>query len=122
MTTILFILEGERTEPSILKKLETSFFNKDDNKQRISVCFKTDIFAFYDELKDGEGFLDPFSVLKEKNPDVCTEIKSSEEISAIYLFSIMISMLIEVCLMKKKAIRSMSYCNFLTMKRKTAYS
>jgi hypothetical protein len=31
MTTILFILEGERTEPSILKKLETSFFNKDDN-------------------------------------------------------------------------------------------
>ena len=86
MTTILFILEGERTEPSILKKLETSFFNNGDNKQRISVCFKTDIFAFYDELKDGEGFLDPFSVLKEKNPSACTEIKSSEEISAIYLF------------------------------------
>lgn len=86
MTTILLILEGEKTEPSILKKLETCFFANDDNKQRISLCFKTDIFEFYNELKEEDGFLDPFSLLKERNPDACTEIKSSEEISAIYLF------------------------------------
>ncbi len=86
MTTILLILEGERTEPNVLKNLETCFFTHDDKKQRISLCFKTDIFGFYDALKDEDGFLDPFSVLKERNPEACPEIKSSEEISAIYLF------------------------------------
>ena len=86
MTTILFILEGENTEPSILKKLETCFFTHDTNKQRISLCFKTNIFEFYEVLKDGGGFLDPVSVLKERNSDACTEIKSTEEVSAMYLF------------------------------------
>lgn len=56
MTTILFIFEGERTEPDILKKLETCFFTNDKNKQRISSSFKNDIYKFYEALQDGCGF------------------------------------------------------------------
>lgn len=86
MTTILLIFEGERIEPGILKKLETSFFSNENTKKRISVCFKTDIFEFYDALKDEDGFLNPLGVLQERDPETCKEIESSEEIAAIYLF------------------------------------
>lgn len=86
MTTILLIVEGEKTEPSILEKLKSCFFSNENAVQRISICFKTDIFEFYDALKEGDGFLDPFRVLQERNSEACKEIISSEEIAAIYLF------------------------------------
>lgn len=40
MTTILLILEGERTEPNVLKNLETCFFTHDDKKKEFHYALK----------------------------------------------------------------------------------
>lgn len=86
MTTILFIFEGTRIEPNILTNLENCFFSNTRNQKRISICFGTDIFEWYNTLKDGNHFIDPFLLLKERNPNSFLEIDSSDDIAATYLF------------------------------------
>jgi len=84
--TILFIFEGERTEPQILKNLEKIFFTE-GSAPLIYATYNGEIYQLWEYVKD-DKLLDLVDVLKERCERNCEELKDleRENIGQIYLF------------------------------------
>lgn len=74
---ILFVLEGQKTEPEIFNNIEKYFIDKDN---KIYVSYKSSIYSLYDKLQKDPD-LDVSSLLKEDNNSL-KNIKFSQ----IFLF------------------------------------
>jgi len=84
---ILFVFEGEVTEPAILDSLEKYFFPKTENAI-IHAVFGAEIFQLAQKLQKDE-FLDLPGILKEEKRVKWNSILdgyTSDDFSAIYLF------------------------------------
>lgn len=84
--TILFVFEGERTEPQVLENLKKNFIGKYNNTI-IESIYDAELFQFMKQIKDDE-YLDLVGLLKERydgNP-ILEKYDSSEDFSEIYLF------------------------------------
>jgi len=90
---ILFIMEGEKEDPQLLKKLFAAyrdFLDFDENAvgKEVIVSYASHIYSLYSELKKLENddgfFADLFPIVKKKDPDLSGY--SSDDFSAIYLF------------------------------------
>ena len=86
---ILFIVEGEKTEPQILKNLKQYFLKKKESRieQDIVIAYGTVIYKlyreFFDKNNDIDEDLDLVTLLKPKDEEY--EIKR-DDVSQIYLF------------------------------------
>ena len=90
---ILFIMEGEKEDPKLLKSLLAAYRNVldfDENSvgKEVIVSYTSNIYSLYHELenleKDEGFFADLFPIVQKKNP--CLEKYSKDDFSAIYLF------------------------------------
>jgi len=82
-STILFVFEGKKTEPSITESLSKFYINE---HTRIQVAFCGDVYQLYNSLyKDDD--LDTFSVLKarDNNSTILAPFKRTD-FAEIYLF------------------------------------
>lgn len=77
---ILFVFEGQKTEPAIHNKIKECFFSENTI---ITCVFGTVIYALYKDLKQDED-LEVFSLLK--NRISALENHKKNEFSQIYLF------------------------------------
>lgn len=82
-SNILFIYEGERTEPKISKSMQQHIFANQVNVV-VEAVFKGEIYQLYNKL-DKDPYLDIFSLLKERDNNTL-EGYSSDDFVEIYLF------------------------------------
>ena len=90
---ILFVFEGEKREPRLLKDIESCF---DLGKQRIVCSYRNQIQSLYSKVEElsvagiESGAVDLVALLKERNKnhpdDGIHSIASSDDVSEIYLF------------------------------------
>ncbi len=88
--TILFIFEGEKTEPQVLRNLEKHFFHE-GSTPLIYATYNTDIYQLWKCVKEDEDTLldvDLIEVLKDRCARNCEILKNleREDIGQIYLF------------------------------------
>lgn len=86
--TILFVFEGERTEPQILKCMQKVYFSSSD-QPIVQAIFGTDIYQLWKKVNEDE-YLDLIEVLREiktndKNKATLQNI-TRDAVSEIYLF------------------------------------
>ena len=77
MSNILFIVEGRKLEPELIKRLAKVY---DIKCNIVSIC--TNIHTLYEKLKEGEGYLDLLPVLKnvlDKTIDSLSGISHSQK-------------------------------------------
>lgn len=77
---ILFVFEGEKTEPAIYDKIKEYFFSENTI---ITCVFGTVIYALYKDLKNDDD-LEVFMLLKERIEDL--KNYKNDDFSEIYLF------------------------------------
>lgn len=78
---ILFIVEGEKSEPNLIRHLQRTF--KIENQFDV-FSYETSIYELYDDLSK-DKYLDILLLLKEKTTDQSIRIKLSNKFSKIYL-------------------------------------
>jgi len=88
--TILFVFEGEKTEPQILKNLEKRFFNT-GSTPLIYATYNAEIYQLWKRLEEDEDTLldvDLIEVLKDRCTRNFEKLKNleREDIGQIYLF------------------------------------
>lgn len=88
--TILFVFEGERTEPQVLRNLERRFFNA-NSTPLIYATYNTDVYNLCKNVKENEDELlnvDLIEILKDRCERNCETLKNleREDIGQIYLF------------------------------------
>ncbi len=90
---ILFIMEGVKEDPKLLKSLFAAYrevldFDENSVDKEVIVSYTSNIYSLYHELenleKDEGFFADLFPIVQKKNP--CLEKYSKDDFSAIYLF------------------------------------
>jgi hypothetical protein len=85
MSKILFVFEGEKTEDTIVRSLETHLLS---SKNLIIKCaFGAEIYQLYKEIKTDED-LDIFSLIKERDVNRSEVLKEfdKDDFGEIYLF------------------------------------
>ena len=85
MEVIVFILEGKKAEPKIVKSLERSFFKNE--KVILKLIFGTSIYTLYKRLKEDE-YLDILEILRKmskENEKILSGIKR-RNVSSVFLF------------------------------------
>jgi hypothetical protein len=82
---ILFVFEGEKTEPLIFDNIQKVFFNRSPGR-RIYACFGANIYQLWQELKDDPDF-DTIIKLQElaKNKDELSDL-NRDNVGEIHLF------------------------------------
>ena len=80
---LLFVFEGERTEPQILENLKTTLFPSIKDFE-LYACYGTHIYSLYKKLEKDED-LDIVELVREKNKDRLTGT-SRDDIALVYLF------------------------------------
>lgn len=89
---IVFITEGEKTEPQILDNIKKNFFNNDPsmNKEYIFLSFRADIYQLYRKITEDELETEIIELLIERNPQIENQIekldKGKRSISQVFLF------------------------------------
>lgn len=86
---VLIILEGEQPEGNTLARLQRAFPEElsDLSEELVTIVYTSNVYALYDALKDGEGFLDIVEELKERFPNnESLQRVNREEVSQIFLF------------------------------------
>lgn len=90
---ILFIMEGEKEDPKLLKNLFAAYrdvldFDENAVGKEVIVSYTSNIYSLYHELENLENengfFADLFPIVQKKNPSLVKY--SRDDFSAIYLF------------------------------------
>lgn len=80
-TNILFVFEGEGTEPKIVKQLTTHVFKE---TSIVTSVYNGEIYQLYERIKDDKNF-DIFGLLRERHHENLSGFKSND-FSEVYLF------------------------------------
>nr|WP_315442089.1 hypothetical protein [uncultured Treponema sp.] len=80
---LLFVFEGEKTEPQIFKSLKNTLFS-DIKDFELYACYGSHIYSLYQQLEKDED-LDIVELVREKNKQKLTGI-SRNDIALVYLF------------------------------------
>lgn len=93
---ILYVLEGERAEPSILKTLHHLFpmgGGFDAESENVPYCFCSNIYSLYQEMTHGKGLMeeeqeveDLIPVLQRHHGHPLSEAYTRDQFSEVYLF------------------------------------
>lgn len=81
---ILFIFEGQRSEPKIVSSLQKYFVNE---RTVIQCVYGAEIYQIYKEILE-DNDLDVFNLLKERNNDISAQLDGFKrsDFAEIYLF------------------------------------
>ena len=87
---ILFVFEGERSEPRLFRTIEQLYFRGED----VILCsYGNDIYELYREMRSlGDG-ADIVAVLKNKGKEGLEEVARVSDFSEVYLFLTMTFMM-----------------------------
>ena len=80
---LLFVFEGEKTEPQILESLKTTLFPSIEDFE-LYACYGSHIYSLYKKLEKDDD-LDIVELLREKNKQRLSNI-SRNDIALVYLF------------------------------------
>jgi len=80
---ILFVFEGEKTEPRIFSSLQRYFFSKDKNTMLFAI-YRTDIYQLWKSVSEDDD-LDLIELLREREPGLLPNVMR-KDISQIFLF------------------------------------
>jgi hypothetical protein len=81
--TILFVFEGERTEPEIFENMKRYYFQDKTNSYLIAT-YNTHIYDLYDKISS-DSFQDIIELLRIKNSQILKDIKR-DDVDQVYLF------------------------------------
>ncbi|MDY0018011.1 MAG: hypothetical protein RBS89_09270 [Candidatus Delongbacteria bacterium] len=81
--TILFIFEGEKTEPEIFENMKRYYFQDKTNSYLIAT-YNTNIYKLYEDVFD-DSDLDLVELLREKNKETLKDTRR-DDVDQIYLF------------------------------------